>query len=64
MQRNYKYYNSGTLGVIGIPTENIKHINGDFTFINGRASRYSWIKTSDLFDSRELAEQSNVAEFN
>jgi len=64
MNNTYKYYNSGTLGIIGIPIQNIKHNDGDFTFLNGRTARFSWIKTSDLYDSIELAEKANVAEFN
>jgi hypothetical protein len=54
------YYNSGdSLGVLGIPIDNIKHEKNGYTYINGR--NFSWIKSSDLFISREDAENSQKA---
>lgn len=61
----YRYYNSGgVLGVIGIPIDNIKHQDGEYTFLVGRTSKYQWIRTKDLFDTREEAEKQPPAIFN
>jgi hypothetical protein len=60
----YRYYNSGDiLGVVGIPLNNIKHQDGEHTFLVGINPKYQWIKTTDLFDSREEAEKSEPAKF-
>lgn len=60
----YRYYNSGSaLGVIGIPIDSIAHQDGEHTFLPGRKPEYQWIRTADLFDTREEAEKSPAAEF-
>lgn len=43
-----KYYNTQTsLGVIGIPADNIKHTDGDYTFVFF-GTKSEWIKTNEL----------------
>lgn len=60
----YRYYNSGDiLGVIGIPLYNIKHQDGDHTFLTGVQPKYQWIRTIDLYGTREEAEKSDPAQF-
>jgi hypothetical protein len=58
----YKYYNAGKqLGVIGIPIENIKGSDGEYTFI--LSGNRNWIFTKDLKNSREEALKSDIANF-
>ena len=60
----YRYYNSGDiLGIIGIPISNIKHQDGEYTFLVGREPNYQWIRTIDLFNTREEAESQPTALF-
>lgn len=60
----YRYYNSGDiLGIIGVPIYNIKHQDGEYTFLVGREPKYQWIRTIDLFNTREEAENQLPALF-
>ena len=60
----YRYYNSGDiLGVIGISLDNIKHQDGEHTFLTGRQPKHQWIRTIDLYNTREEAEKSEPAQF-
>lgn len=55
-----KYYNYGqSLGVIG---SEVGHTDGDYTFLLG-GGRNCWIRTIDLHDSREEAQQAPLAHF-
>lgn len=58
--RTMKYYNYGNnLGVIG---SEVGHTDGDYTFLPG-GHRNCWIRTIDLYDSREEAQQAPLAQF-
>lgn len=57
------YYKSKYLGVVGVQVEDIKHQDGDYTFLAGRKAEHSFIKTSDLHKSFLDAENGKVAEF-
>lgn len=60
----YRYYNSGNiLGVVGVKLNNIKHQEGCYTFLVGRQPEFQWIRTIDLYDSREEAEKAEPAQF-
>ena len=49
-----RYYNSGDeLGVVGVSPNNIKHKESGYIFLAGRAPKFSWIKESDLYNTRE-----------
>jgi len=58
---NFKYYNSGNLGIVGIPLNDIKQKNGKYTFLLGRQNQ--WIETKDLYNSYDQANNSQVAKF-
>lgn len=63
-QTIYRYYNfGGALGVVGVSLANIKHQDGEHTFLTGRQPEYQWIITADLHDTYEEAESSNIARF-
>ncbi len=63
-QTIYRYYNSGgALGIVAVPITNIKHQDGEHTFLTGRQPEYQWINTTDLHDTYEEAESSNIARF-
>jgi len=60
-----RYYNSGGigLGVVGVCVDNIKHQDGEHTFLTGRQPEYQWIRTEDLYDTYEEAKNAPVARF-
>ena len=62
MRETHLYYRSET-GVTGVNTNNVKHQSGDYTFLAGRTPAYTWIKTCDLFETKEEAENSLTAKF-
>jgi hypothetical protein len=65
--QDYRYYNAGGFGninlVIGVPLNNIKHQDGEHTFLTGRMPAYQWIQTCDLHNTREQAENALIARF-
>ena len=60
-----RYYNAGGigLGVVGVCVDNIKHQDGEHTFLTGRQPEYQWIRTEDLYDTYEEAKNAPVARF-
>lgn len=61
-----RYYNSGGIGmglIIGVHIDNIKHQDGEHTFLTGRQPEYQWIRTADLYDTYEEAKNAPVARF-
>lgn len=58
MENKMKYYNSGSLGVIGCYP---KHSDGEYTFL--AVGKYPWIRTVDLYNSRKEAENAPTAKF-
>jgi hypothetical protein len=57
---NIRYYNSGnSLGVVGTYPA---HEDGEYTFLPSH-NRNPWIKTCDLYLTREEAEKAKTAEF-
>ena len=51
---NYRYYKING-HVVGVHIDNVKHQDGEFTFISGRLSNHEWIRTVDLYDTHEKA---------
>jgi hypothetical protein len=58
--RPLRYYKSENLGVVGATTE---HQDGNYTLLRGHTRQYSWIRTSDLHETRAAAEAAPVAVF-
>lgn len=55
-----RYYKDQYLGVIGVRPG---HQSGKYTFLPGSTREYTWIRTKDLYKSREKAEKASVAKF-
>jgi hypothetical protein len=61
-----RYYKSGGIGmglIVGVYVDNIKHQDGEHTFLTGRQPEYQWIRTADLYDTYEEAKNAPVARF-
>lgn len=51
-------------GVVNIVVEQtIKHEDGDYTFLVGRTPDYTWIRTADLYNTHEEAQDAPPAIF-
>lgn len=61
-----RYYKSGGIGmelIVGVHIDNIKHQDGEHTFLTGRQPEYQWIRSADLYDTYEEAKNAHVARF-
>ena len=61
-----RYYNAGGIGmnlIIGVHIDNIKHQDGEHTFLTGRQPEYQWIRTEDLYNTYDEAKNAPVARF-
>lgn len=61
-----RYYNAGGIGmnlIVGVHIDNIKHQDGEHTFLTGRQPEYQWIRTEDLYDTYDEAKKAPVARF-
>lgn len=58
--QSFKYYKHAGLGVVGA---SLAHEEGEHTMLLGHTRNYSWIRTADLYNTREEAEAAPVATF-